>query len=157
MAPDFTSYSCEDREACLAVFDQNCPDFFAPNERAGYARFLDAVGAGYRVCRRDGKIVGAFGLIPGSTSDEARLNWILLSPSAQGAGVGRAIMTEAAAQAAARGIVQVAIAASHRSAPFFARFGAEEQTRTEDGWGPGMHRVDMVWRPQSSDQVPHRR
>ncbi|OHB32087.1 MAG: hypothetical protein A2790_11125 [Phenylobacterium sp. RIFCSPHIGHO2_01_FULL_69_31] len=147
MAADFTPYTSEQREACLAVFDENCPEFFAPNERADYARFLDAVGPAYRLCRRDGQVVGAFGLMPGSTPDEAHLNWILLSPSAQGAGLGRAIMTEAAAQAAARGIVRVAIAASHRSAPFFARFGAEEHIRTEDGWGPGTHRVDMVWRP----------
>lgn len=80
-------------------------------------------------------------------SDEAHLNWILLSPSAQGAGVGRAIMGEVAALASVRGVAAVHIAASHKSAPFFARFGAAETLRTADGWGLGMHRVDMVWRP----------
>jgi hypothetical protein len=35
------------------------------------------------------------------------------------------------------------VAASQHSAPFFARFGARELARTDDGWGPGMHRVDM--------------
>ena len=37
----------------------------------------------------------------------------------------------------------VSIAASHKSAPFFARFGARIVETTPDGWGPGMHRVDM--------------
>lgn len=147
MEPEFEIYGPEHRAACLAVFEENCPEFFAPNERADYAAFLDRVGPAYRVCRRDGRVVGGFGLMAGGAADEGHLNWILLSPAAQGAGLGRAIMREVAAQAAARGIVQVAIAASHRSAPFFARFGAEEHTRTEDGWGPGMHRVDMTWRP----------
>jgi GNAT superfamily N-acetyltransferase len=144
---EFAGYSLEHREACLAVFDENCPEFFAPNERADYTDFLDRVGADYRVCRRDGLVVGAFGLMQGAAAGEAHLNWILLSPSAQGAGLGRAIMGEVAAIAASRGVTRVAIAASHRSAPFFARFGARELVRTEDGWGPGMHRVDMEWRP----------
>ena len=146
MEPEFAPYSPEHRAACLAVFDENCPEFFAPNERAEYAEFLDRVGADYRVCRRDGRVVGAFGLMPGGAVDEAHLNWILLSPSAQGAGLGRAIMGEVAALAGARGVARIAIAASHRSASFFARFGARELVRTEDGWGPGMHRIDMEWR-----------
>jgi hypothetical protein len=40
------------------------------------------------------------------------------------------------------------IAASHKSAPFFARFGAHEAARIVDGWGPQMHRVDMTWAPE---------
>jgi hypothetical protein len=39
------------------------------------------------------------------------------------------------------------IAASHKSAPFFAGFGAEAVAETPDGWGPGMHRIDMELRP----------
>ncbi len=35
------------------------------------------------------------------------------------------------------------IAASHKSAPFFARFGAQETATTPNGWGRDMHRVDM--------------
>jgi GNAT superfamily N-acetyltransferase len=147
MDPEFAPYGPEHREACLAVFDENCPEFFAPNERADYAAFLDRVGADYRVCRIEGGVAGAFGLMPAGAADEAHLNWILLSPSAQGAGVGRAIMGEVAALASVRGVAAVHIAASHKSAPFFVRFGAAETLRTADGWGPGMHRVDMVWRP----------
>jgi len=147
MDPEFEPYSLLHREACLAMFDENCPEFFAPNERADYADFLEGVGADYRVCRRDGRVVGAFGLMPGGAADEAHLNWILLSPTAQGAGLGRAIMGDVAARAASRGVARIAIAASHRSSPFFVRFGARELVRTQDGWGPGMHRIDMEWRP----------
>jgi GNAT superfamily N-acetyltransferase len=144
---EFIAYASDHRDACLAIFDRNCPEFFAPNERADYADFLDRAGGAYRLCRVEDRIAGAFGLMPAGAADEAHLNWILLSPDAQGAGVGRAIMTEVAAQAGAAGIARVHIAASHKSAPFFARFGAAETLRTADGWGPGMHRVDMLWRP----------
>ena len=52
-------------------------------------------------------------------------------------------MTEARRLAKAAGKQVIDIAASHLSAPFFARFGANEVSFTREGWGPAMHRVDM--------------
>jgi hypothetical protein len=40
-------------------------------------------------------------------------------------------------------VERVRISASQVSAPFFARCGARELSRVRDGWGPGMHRVEM--------------
>ena len=100
----FRPYQAADRDACLALFDANCPAFFAPNERGDYAAFL-ADGGDYHVALSGGRIVGAEGRVP-------RLH----------------------------------IAASHRSAPFFARFGSQTVKTTPNGWGPGMDRVDMVLR-----------
>lgn len=161
---DFEPYRPAHRARCLEVFEANCPEYFAPNERGAYAAFLDAVPAGYEVCVVDAVVVGAFGLVDegaGSPGERApaegagpppggaglRLNWILIDPALQGRGVGSAMMKRVVEAAAARlgpaGSGTVDIAASHRSAPFFARFGAEEVERTKDGWGPGMHRVDM--------------
>jgi hypothetical protein len=44
-------------------------------------------------------------------------------------------------------IPRLHIAASHKSAPFFAKFGAQELTTIVNGWGPAMHRVDMLLVP----------
>lgn len=147
----FRSYSGADREACLDLFDANCPEYFASNERADYLRFLDASPRGYELCLIGENIVGAFGLI-GSDASRRRLNWIMLNPRFHGVGAGRAIMERIAALAASEGVEVVDIAASHKSAPFFAKFGAVTTTVTENGWGPGMHRVDMQWplRPKTS-------
>ena len=126
----------------MAIFDANCPEFFAPNERQAYAAFLDSSAEGYEVCELDGRIVGAFGLSfdePGA----ATLNWIMLDPDAQGIGIGSAIMQRIIGLARRPGARTLNIAASQKSAPFFASFGAEIVARTDDGWGPGMHRVDM--------------
>ena len=38
----FRSYVSTDKSVCLKLFDANCPEFFAPNERVDYAEFLDA-------------------------------------------------------------------------------------------------------------------
>jgi GNAT superfamily N-acetyltransferase len=99
----------------------------------------------------DGTVVGAFGLIR-EREDRWSLRWILLAPAVQGRGIGSAIMQEVRQRlVTARGRL-LTIAASHKSAPFFARFGAREVARTAHGWGPEMHRVDMelVIAPRSS-------
>jgi hypothetical protein len=94
----FRPYCSTDYQACTDIFDANCPEFFAPNERQDYEEFLSDVSAGYEVCEVDGRVFGAFGLFDDGTNDKI-LNWILLDPQSQG---------------------------------------------SENGWGPGMHRVDML-------------
>jgi len=142
----FLPFAAARRDDCLALFDANCPAFFAPNERADYAAFLDRADEAYALAMLDDTLAGAFGVFPGAAG-RAHLNWIMLHPERQGAGLGRAIMAEAARRALALDAAAVDIAASQHSAPFFARFGATETALTPDGWGPGMHRIDMVWRP----------
>jgi GNAT superfamily N-acetyltransferase len=137
----FRAYATADLELCLRLFDANCPAYFAPNERAEYEGFLRAGASGYRICELDSQVVGAFGL-----SEEAgacRVQWIMISPRVQRAGLGTAMINEALGQARRLGAQSLLIAASHRSAPFFARFGARSVQETADGWGPGMHRIDM--------------
>ncbi len=138
----FRPYSSSDREACLAIFDANCPTFFAVQERVDYMSFLDAGPDGYEVCVVSGRVVAAFGL----ANDEGKgaiLTWIMLDPRSQRVGIGSAIMNRVIARGRSTQSSRIRIAASHKSAPFFARFGAVATRRTEDGWGPGLHRIDM--------------
>ena len=86
--------------------------------------------------------MGAFGVFDRDT-DAKDLNWILLDPKSQGQGIGSTIMTHVSRSASVSGARVVHIAASHKSAPFFAKFGARKVLVTDDGWGPDMHRVDM--------------
>lgn len=141
----FRLYSSADREACLAIFDANCPTFFAPNERVDFVSFLEAVPDRYEVCEVAGRVVAAFGLIV-DDSNGVNLNWIMLDPGSQGAGIGSAIMKRVISAGRASQSSLIKIAASHKSAPFFAKFGAVSTRHTENGWGPGMDRVDMELR-----------
>lgn len=137
----FQPFQASDYPGCVALFDRNCPDYFAPNEREDYISFLRSDPQGYQVARLDQRVVAAFGLtVEGAVG---RISWIMVCPESKGQGVGAAMMQRAKASAAQAQVDVVDIAASHLSAPFFAHFGALEQAATPDGWGKGMHRVDM--------------
>jgi GNAT superfamily N-acetyltransferase len=138
----FRPYRESDRETCLQLFDANCPAFFAPNERSDYERFLGAAIDRYQLCLIDGRVVGAYGIYPDGT-DSLALRWIVLSPQVQRKGLGTAMMNRIVAELRQVEGARLRISASHKSAPFFARFGARERKRIPDGWGPGMHRVEM--------------
>ena len=47
------SFLAADNGSCLALFDQNCPEYFDPGERADYAAFLESRPAGYELCLLD--------------------------------------------------------------------------------------------------------
>lgn len=138
----FLKYSQEKKAACLSLFDLNCPEYFAPNERSDYEDFLNSIPDDYELCERDGELVGAFGVSRGG-SGTAGLEWIMLNPSAQGGGLGTAIMQRVIEQARRLGTGKLLIATSHKAHEFFEKMGAVAVSEVENGWGPGMHRIDM--------------
>ena len=139
----FISYSPGHKAACLALFDANCPEYFSPGERSDYESFLEANSTAYELCFVRGRVAGAFGLM-GNDPTQRSLNWILLGPTSQGRGIGAAIMERIILKAKAAMVDTISIDASQKSAPFFEKFGAVEINRTENGWGPGLHRVEMT-------------
>ncbi len=142
----FRPFAPADTPACLALFDANCPAAFAPNERDEYIAFLTHLPGRYDVCVIDDAVVGAAGLEPHGP-DALAIRWIVIAREHQGRGLGRAIMRHLFEDVERRGIARVDIAASQYSAAFFAKFGAVQISTTEHGWGPDMHRVDMVLVP----------
>ena len=111
----FRPFNLSDCSECLALFEANCPTFFAPNERDVYASFLSANHPSYKVCLDESGIVGAFGVYP-IDSANAALHWILLAPGMHGRGLGSAIMGEVIREMEASGRSLLHISASHRSA-----------------------------------------
>ncbi|MEO1202288.1 MAG: GNAT family N-acetyltransferase [Pseudomonadota bacterium] len=138
----FRPYDRQDRDRCVAIFDANSPEYFSPVERDDYLEFLDGSIDDYRVCEEGERVVGAFGLAATSAS-VSELNWILIDPETQGRGIGARMLERAIEECLRSGAATLRIAASHKSAPFFERFGARAVRTTEHGWGPDMHRVDM--------------
>ncbi len=53
----FSPYSLDDQEICLALFDTNCPEYFAPSERSDYENFLSFNPSGYELCSVNGDLM----------------------------------------------------------------------------------------------------
>lgn len=139
----FRPYCRTDYPACLDLFDSNCPEFFAPDERQDYQCFLEGSPEGYEICEVDGWVLGVFGL-SGDSSNEQRLNWLMVDAKAQGKGLGAMIMERAIRLGRRSESKTLGIATSQKVAPFYQKYGAQTISVTKDGYGPGIDRVDMV-------------
>ncbi|MDX2410354.1 MAG: GNAT family N-acetyltransferase [Woeseiaceae bacterium] len=139
----FRPYRKGDFNACIDIFDANCPEYLAPSERQDYEKFLEDPPKGYEVCEIDGQVIGVFGLI-GDSKIEKRLNWILVDAKTQGMGVGARIMERVIHLGRQSKTKTVGLATSQKVAPFFEKYGATTTSITRDGHGLGIDRVDMV-------------
>lgn len=140
----FVPYSAKHYEGCLALFDENCPAYFAENEREDYASYLKTMGNPYKVLEGpEGALIAAYGVAFIEAERRARVTWIMVSPKGQGTGVGRHMMEEIIACAVDMKATALDIATSQHAAAFFAKFGARETRVIKDGWAKGMHRIDM--------------
>lgn len=146
-------FSLADYESCLEMFDANTPDNFAPNERDDYERFIAASPSFYRVCLVEEKVVGAYGIAIDTQKSRGRIRWIMTTVSSRGIGLGRFMMLELLDHAREMGIGFIDIAASQKSASFFEHYGAMEQTREPEGWGPGLDQVTMELKLAGSNIV----
>ena len=135
------AYTPADLPACLALFDSNVPQYFAPHERPEFEAFLQPVLAGYLVAEQAGRIVACGGWY--ARGDEARLCWGLVARGLHGQGVGRALL-DARMQAVrdAPGVRAVSITTSQLSEGFFVKHGFEVTEREVDGLAPGLDRVE---------------
>jgi len=137
----YTAYQKRHRHLCMALFEQNCPQYFAVEERADYRKFLDSAPENYWLVGQSDECVACYGLsIEGS---DASINWIMVDPTAHRRGIGSAMIARAFSILTDHRVTHLKVATSQHAVRFFARFGLTETSRTLNGWGLGMHRIDM--------------
>lgn len=140
-AVQLRAYAASDFAACMALFDSNVPQFFAPHERPEFEDWLRAVPQDYLVAEQDGRVVACGGWY--ARGDEARLCWGLVARDQHRSGVGRALL--AARLQALRetpGVRAVTITTSQLSEGFFVKHGFEVTEREANGLAPGLDRVE---------------
>ncbi|WND04098.1 GNAT family N-acetyltransferase [Temperatibacter marinus] len=141
---EFVDFTPLHSRACLALFDASCPEHFLPHERPEYEDYLKNNPEGYQVCTLRDDIIGAFGLAAEKEKSLASITWIMLSPKHQGVGIGKEMMGQIFEKAHAQKFKTIQIATSHKTCSFFAKFQAQAIRNIPNGWGDGMHRVDMI-------------
>lgn len=148
-APRVRRYADGDRAACLALFDGNVPDFFAPAERVPFATFLDRHAAewAFQVVERDGRLVACGGHRVAADGATADFCWGMVDRAQHRTGLG-SLLTDARLRAARStpGVTQVRLDTSQRTRAFYERFGFVVAQVVPNGYAPGLDRVDMLLR-----------
>lgn len=86
-------YLQSDKETVLTLLTQNTPTFFAISEFADLENYLDNEIDSYYIFEENGQILGAGGINYFHAENKGRLSWDMVSPIAQGKGIGK-LLTE---------------------------------------------------------------
>jgi GNAT superfamily N-acetyltransferase len=138
------TYVRSDRIACLRIFDENSPPFFAPEERALFDAFLGAPPCPYLVIvDREGTVVACGGYEVQSVPPTASLCWGMVQRDLHGKGIGQLLLDVRVAHIDQMGVSKVVIETSQYTAGFFEKSGFGTVSVTRDGFGPGIdcHRM----------------
>ena len=138
----FSDYHPSDRPTCSALFERNCPTYFAIEERSEYQAFLEAEPKQYWLAWANNVAVASYGVTV--EIDVASIDWIMVDPSHQSMGVGDAMMQRAFDLFKVLGLKKLKVATSQHANRFFEHYGLVETIITLHGWGKGMHKIDMV-------------
>lgn len=139
-------YIAADRNACLAIFDSNVPEYFSSDKRSGFETFLDDLptSCAYQVIECDGAIVGCGGVAVEEDGCTASLCWGMIHNRRHRSGLGSALTAARLDAARAMGNVsQVRMDTSQHTKAFYNRFGFVTERIVKDGYGPGLDRCDM--------------
>lgn len=139
-------YTLSDRAACLAIFDTNVPVFFAPDERAVFAAFLDRFGDEYLVlCDARGMVVGCGGVRLRDEGQTAVLRWGMIDAGLHRRGLGRFLTLARLRGALARpAVVRVVLYTTGRTAGFYRALGFRATGILPDHYGPGLDQHTMI-------------
>lgn len=139
---EFKEYTPQDYQDCLELFELNCPSFFAEEEREDYTRYLESNNDVYLLGYQGSSLVCCFG-IGDISKDVSSLTWIMVHPGHHRGGYGREMMSYFLGHVKEQSKKKVLVSTSQHAEAFFGKYGAKRLKFTEDGWGKGMHRIDM--------------
>jgi len=154
--PSLHPYTPADREACLAIFDSNCPEFLHADERPDFESWLSKPEGTYLVLEMNHEIVACGGFAVEPEAPCLTLTWGLVHGDYHGRRLGTLLLLERLVRGLdAGGTTHAQLGTAPLTEAFFARVGFKSLTRTPDGWAPGLDRVDMrlEWTPESSSKL----
>ena len=149
-------YTPSDKQACLDAFNTNVPKYFTEQESKDFEWFLDKLAdplheenPPYFVLLLNGNIIGCGGYgkkLGDTTSNNITFIWGLVDANYHKQGFGEQLLLFRLAEIKLNHPNNpVILDTTQFSAPFFERYGFETVKITENGYGEGMHRYDMIY------------
>jgi RimJ/RimL family protein N-acetyltransferase len=141
----FRPYTPADRDACLAIFDINCPTFVAPSERTQFEGYLAAPRGRYGVLLDDdGEVLGCGGIVLERGGRDAHLVWGLIRADRHHTGLGRTMTLERLRWIAETpGVERALMDTSQKSTGFYEKLGFRVIRVVKDGYAEGLDRCEL--------------
>lgn len=146
MSADYTGRPLRpsDRDAALALYDSNVPDFFHEEERADYLAWLDDPGGPVVVLEGPGGVAAVGGVAMEADGQTGSLCWGIVRRDLHGRGLGAALLEARLAILAGNpACLRVRLSTLASTAGFFARAGFRTVRVEPDGHGPGADAWEM--------------
>jgi ribosomal protein S18 acetylase RimI-like enzyme len=135
----FRPYQLSDREEVLNLFDSNIPEYFAPEERTEFIKFLNAEKEVYDVLLYQCNLVGAGGFCT-HDQHEARIVWFMILSDLHAEGFGRALILRLLEFITKDTSYKcISLMTSQLTDGFYQKFGFKTTKRVADFWFKGMH------------------
>lgn len=152
-------YRPEDRQACIAMFRSNLPKYFDPSELADFETWLDGHDQGvlayqstsierYYVVIDNNNILACGGYYLDRDGSRASLCWGMVDGAYHKKGYGRKLLEFRLQEFSSKyPDYPIQMDTSQHTFPFFEKLGFVIVKITENGYGQGLHRYDMVKDP----------
>jgi [ribosomal protein S18]-alanine N-acetyltransferase len=143
-APLIRDYSTSDRESLLHIFDLNCPQFFAPEEKNHLIQYLANELEIYFVLEADGIIAGSGGINFANQGTVAVISWDMIHPDYKGKHFGTRLLHHRLEVIRLKpGIRRIIVRTSQLSWPFYEKNGFRLLYSEKDYWAPGFDLYHM--------------
>jgi N-acetylglutamate synthase-like GNAT family acetyltransferase len=140
------NYHPDDKATLLLVFDLNCPQYFAPEERSDLQTYLDTESEDYFVVECDNKVVDCGGINIQKDKNKGVLSWDIIHPDYQKRGIGKALVAFRVERLKKTHLVEeIGVRTSQFTDQFYAKCGFELQEVVKDYWSPGYDLYDMKY------------
>ncbi len=133
----------QDLDQCLAIFEGNCPEFFAIPEQKQFAQYLGKEKLPYFVLiDPDEKIVACGGFVV--ESNIAELAWGMVERNRHGQGLGTLLFNFRLVEIRKAKAVALKMDTNQHSLGFYLRLGFKIQSKIPNGYAEGLDRFDLL-------------
>ena len=151
-------YTSSNHDACTGIFNSNCPAFFDPSELELLRRWLGGLDRGmnpygnseqnvFFVGMLENKVIACGGFYVVRSKPEVRLAWGMVHRTFHRKGYGRNLLNYRLDHIRKNFPEHsILLDTSQHTMDFFQKQGFALLKETKDGYGPGLHRMDMIRR-----------
>jgi predicted GNAT family N-acyltransferase len=144
---DIIRYQPIFREQCIALFESNLPQFFAPEEKSLFIDWLDQTTEEYFVVKDQDTVVACGGIFFDEKTREAGLSWGMVHAARHGQGIGRTFTAHRLALIRSKyPDAVIRIETSQHTKAFYEKLGFVTVNVIKDGFAKGLDLYAMSCR-----------